>query len=264
MHRSLRLAPVAMSAAIAAAVAGACAQDTPPTGAERLARGRALVRGLSARLGAIPQLTTTTTEIREVLRPSGVKERLEIHGLYTMRRPDRFYFKQTGGREWEAWYNGRKVTLAIHSQRVFAQAPMPETLDRTLDAIAERYDFAFSLADLFYSSAEKALLSDGSSGGYAGTDTVAGTPCHHLAFRDHGVEWELWLPVEGDQLPRRFKVIQTKTGGRPLTDVTFTQWNLTPSLTDATFTPHVPDDYEGIAMLQRAAAVRHLPASPAP
>ena len=37
---------------------------------------------------------------------------------------------------------------------------MPDTIDRTLDVLAERYDMALPMGDLFYGSAEKALLSD--------------------------------------------------------------------------------------------------------
>ncbi len=97
----------------------------------------------------------------------------------------------------ESWYDGKKLTVAVQQEKVFAQAPMPETIDRTLDALAERYDMALPLADLFYSNPAKALLSDTTTGGYAGTENVGETPCHHLAFRDVGVEWEVWLPVQG-------------------------------------------------------------------
>ena len=99
---------------------------------------------------------------------------------------------------------------------------MPETIDRTLDALAERYDMALPMGDLFYGSAEKALLSDTTTGGYVGTENVGDTPCYHLAFQDTGVDWELWLPVQGEPLPKRFKVVQKRRTGQPVVDVTFT------------------------------------------
>ena len=74
---------------------------------------------------------------------------------------------------------------------------MPETIDRTLDAIAERYDMALPMGDLFYSSAAKALLSDTTTGGYVGTENVGNTPAVHLAFKDVGVDWDVWLPGAG-------------------------------------------------------------------
>jgi hypothetical protein len=132
-----------------------------------------------------------------------------------------------------------------------------------LDAIAERYDMALPLADLFYSSAEKALLSDTVTGGYAGTENVGDTPCYHLAFKDIGVDWDLWLPVQGEPLPARLKVVQKGRTGQPAVDVKFTAWSFAPQTSDATFTPNVPQDYEGIAILQRAAAVKSAAATPA-
>jgi hypothetical protein len=234
----------------------ACGHREPATDADRLARGRELVQQMSTRLAAAKELSVATTEVRDVVRRSGAKERVSLTGLYTMRRPDRFHSKVSGGKGLESWYDGKMVTVAVAQDKVFAQAPMPETIDRTLDALAERYDMALPLGDLFYSSAEKALLSDTTTGGYAGPENVGDTPCHHLAFRDAGVEWDIWLPVQGEPLPARLKVVNRHRSGEPVTDVTFTRWNLAPQLSAAMFTPSVPADYEGIAILQRTAAVK--------
>ena len=234
----------------------ACSSREPATDAERLARGRELVQQMSARLSAAPAISVSTTEVRDVVRLSGAKEELPLTAVYTMRRPDRFYSKMTGGRGLETWYNGKTLTIAAHPHKVFAQAPMPETIDRTLDALAERYDMALPMGDLFYGSPEQALLSATTKGGYAGIEKVGDTPCVHLAFQDVGVDWELWLPAEGDPLPRRLKVVQKSRVGRPVIDVTFTKWDLAAQTADGTFVPKVPADYEGVAILQRAAAVK--------
>ena len=129
-------------AGLAAISLVACGPREPATDAERLARGRELVQQMSARLAAATEVSVTTTEVREVVRASGKKEPVSQTGVYTMRRPDRFHTKMTGGRGLEAWYNGKTLTIASHPDKVFAQAPMPETIDRTLDALAERYDMA--------------------------------------------------------------------------------------------------------------------------
>jgi hypothetical protein len=235
----------------------ACGTREPATDAERLARGRELIQKMSARLAAASSISVTTTELRDAVRASGTKEAVSQTGLYTMRRPDRFYAKTTGSRAVEAWYNGKTLTIAAHPQKVFAQAPMPDTTDRTLDALAERYDMALPMGDLLYGSAEKALLSETTTGGYAGTEDVGGARTVHLAFKDKGVDWEVWLPEQGEPLPKRLKVVQTKRTGQPVADITFTAWDLAPKISDATFVPKVPDEYEGIALIQRAAAVKH-------
>ena len=239
----------------------ACSSREPTTDAERLARGREQVKQMSVQLAAAPAISVTTSEVRDVVRLSGKKEQSSLTAVYTIRRPDRFYSKVTGGRGLESWYNGKTLTIAAHPQKVFAQARMPETIDRALDALAERYDMAMPMGDLFYGSPEHALLSDTTKGGYAGTEKVGDTLCAHLVFQDVGVDWEIWLPAKGDPLPRRFKVVQTKRSGQPVIDVTFTKWDLAPQPGDETFVPKVPADYEGIALLQRAAAVKQAAAS---
>jgi hypothetical protein len=250
-------------AALATISLVSCGSREPTTDAERLARGRQLVQQMSARLAAASAVSVTTSEVRDVVRLSGKKETVSQTGVYTVRRPNRFYAKVTGGRGLETWYNGKILTIASHPEKVFAQAPMPDTIDRTLDVLAERYDMALPMGDLFYSSAEKALLSETAAGGYAGIESVGDTSCVHLAFTDVGVDWELWLPVQGDPLPKRLKVVQKKRTGQPTVDLTFTGWNFSPEISDATFVPKVPADYEGIAALQRAAAVKNTPSPPA-
>ena len=250
-------------AALAAATLAACGAKEPASDAERLARGRDLVKQMSSKLASATVISVATTEQRDLVR-GAKKENVSLTGSYTVRRPDRFHTKMTGGRGLESWYNGKTLTIVSHPQKVFAQAPMPETIDRTLDALAERYDLALPMGDLFYGSPEKALLSDKTTGGYVGTENVGDMACTHLAFKDVGVEWELWIPVQGELLPKRFKVMQTKRTGQPVFDVTFTAWDVAPQTSDATFTPKVPADYEGIAMLQRAAAVKRTAAASPP
>ena len=249
-------------AGLAAVSLVACGPREPRTDAERLARGRELVQQMSARLGAATAVRVTTTEVRDIVRVSGKKESVSQEGVYTVRRPDRFHTKVTGGRGVETWYNGKTLTIAAHPDKVFAQAPMPETIDRTMDALAERYDVPLPLGDLFYSSAEKALLSDTTTGGYVGTENVGSTPAVHLAFKDVGVDWELWLPVQGDPVPLRLKMVQKRRTGQPTVDLTFTSWDFAPQITDATFVPKLPAEYEGIAIVQRAAAVKSTAGAP--
>ena len=181
-----------------------------------------------------------------------------------MRRPDRFYTQVDGGTGLESWYDGKQVTVALREDKVFAQAPMPETIDRTLDALAERYDMALPLGDLFYSSPAKALLSETTTGGYAGTENVGSTalPPPGLSRRGRG----LGGLAPGDRRPAAGAIQDEnkRRTGQPVTDVTFTAWRLAPGPDATTFTPNIPADYEGIAIVQRAAALKAAAATSSP
>ena len=57
--------------------------------------------------------------------------------------------------------------------------------------------------------------------------------------------------------------MQKSRRGQPVVDLTFTAWNFAPQISAGTFAPNVPSDYEGIAILQRAAAVKNTAAAAA-
>ena len=123
---------VASLAVLALAGCGGTERSAP---ADALQRGRALVTAMSARLAAAPALTVSLRGTRTV---AGKAE--QFSDTIALKRPDRFHSRRLSDlRDIEVWYDGVRVTVAGHRDRGFAQAPMPDTLDRALDAVAERY-----------------------------------------------------------------------------------------------------------------------------
>jgi hypothetical protein len=236
------------------AVAG-CSREEAMSDAAKLARGRELITQMSDKLASAQSLSFTAKEKSEVVGRDGQKRTVDRTRDLLVRRPDRFYAKTTGDRNSETWYNGKYITVAMHREKVFGQSRSPATLDATLDALNNRFGIVLPIADLLYSQPEKFLLSDEMKGGYAGRDKVEGTDCHHLSFMMPRVDWELWLPEQGDSLPRRLRIVDKSHKGEPVSDIVFSNWNLTASTTDEMFKPKVPDEYEGIAIIQRASAI---------
>jgi hypothetical protein len=251
---------LAFAAGLSAGLVSACGEREPSTEAGRLARGKEIVDKMSARLGSAQAFSVDTREVRDQVKASGEVQRVNLTRETIVRRqPDRLYSKTAGDIQNEAWYDGVGLTLVMHKDKVFGQARMPETLDKTLDAMHERYGAAIPLADLVYTSPAKALITDTTTGGWVARENVDGKPADHLAFKDTGVNWELWVAASGDPLP--VKAIAEFTDNKRLkrVELTFTSWNLSPQIASDTFTPTVPKDYEGIAMLQRARVLRNIP-----
>jgi len=245
----------AIVACLAFLVVAGCSQSGPSTEAEKLARGRELVKSMCDKLASAQTLSFTAKEVTDKVRRDGQKTTLEQTRDVVIRRPDRFYGKHTGDRSTETWYDGKHITVVMHQDKVFGQARSPETIDATLDVLSKRFGVILPIGDLLYSQPDKLLLADDMTGGYQGREKVDGTDCHHLRFIAPAVDWELWLPEQGDPLPKRLKVVQKKERGEPVSDIFFTNWNLSASVSDETFNPKVPQDYEGIAILQRASSL---------
>jgi len=251
-------------AVIAAGLATACGPGEPRTDAERLARGREIVERMSTRLGSAPTLSVTTREVRDQIKLNGEAQTVTLTRETVLRRPDRFYTKTSGDVQNEAWYDGVGLTVAIHADKVFGQARMPETLDKTLDSMHERYGVSTPVGDFLYSSPVKALLADSTTGGWVGREAVDGQQADHLAFKDKGVNWEIWVAATGDPVPLKARAEFTENKHLREIDLAFSNWNFAPAIADDRFKPKVPADYEGIAIVQRARVLRNIPDEPPP
>jgi hypothetical protein len=240
-----------------------CAPSEPRTDTERLARGRQLIERMSAKLASAASLSVKTNERSERIRAGGAIQPVAVTRVTVVRRPDRLHFKTSGDTEVEGWYDGMGLTIALHKEKVFAQARMPETLDKVLDTVHERYGIATPVGDFLYADPAKALLADTTTGGWVGRETIDGQETDHLAFKDKGVTWEIWLAT-ADQLPRKSRADFTENKRLRKVEMTFTEWNLAPPIADDSFKPNVPPDFEGIALVQRARALRYQPADPMP
>jgi hypothetical protein len=246
-------------AAVAASLSLGCKPPEPRTAAERLARGRQIIEKMSATLGSAQAFTASSTEVRDEVKKSGAVKRVTSQREVAVRRPDRLYSRVTGDQQNEVWYDGVGITVVLHNDKIFAQGRAPETLDKTLDAIYERYGVRAPFSDYVYSSPAKALLSDTTTGGWVGRETLDGKPVDHLAFKDKGVSWEVWIAAEGDPLPVKASADFTEERRLRKMDVTFSKWNLSPQIAANRFEPAVPADYEGVALIQRARVLRNLP-----
>ena len=253
-----------LTLAVAVLLVAACGPGEPRTDAERLARGREILERMSTKLGSAQSFSVSTREVRDQVRSSGQPEVATLVRESTIRRPDRFYFKTSGDVQNEGWYDGVGLTLAVHADKVFAQARMPETLDKVLDSMSERYGVPTPVGDFFYSSPVKALLADSTTGGWVGREALDGQQADHLAFKDKGVNWDVWVSATGDPVPLKFQAEFTDNKRLRKIGLTFSNWNFAPAVTDDRFVPKVPADYEGIAMLQRARVLRNIPEEPAP
>jgi hypothetical protein len=236
----------------------ACGDREPTTDAERLARGREIVNRMSERIASAKVFRVTTDEARVEVAANGQLQKANLHRETVVSRPNRLYSKVTNDRQREVWYDGVGLTVAMHDNKVFGQARMPETLDKTLDAMHERYGVAMPLADFVYSSPAKALLSDTATGGWVAREETSAGATDRLSFKDAGVHFDLWVSASGDVLPRRAVMEFPEDPHLRSVELTFTAWDLSPQIDAQIFSPHVPADYEGIAMVQRARVLRHV------
>lgn len=224
----------------------------PP--AETKAKAEEILAKMTEKVKAAPAFSFKTTEITDRVKRGGEMAKLNITRTATFRGPDKMYFKTTGDRELEVFYDGKDMTLITHKDKVWGKLVAPPTVAETVQKVREFYGMPLPVVDLLGFDAKGHLRNAANTSSIDKKETVGGVECNVLAFKNADVDWEVWIPVSGDPLPKKFHA-KYKTGKQPESTIEFTEWNLAPQITDDTFVAKVPEDYEGIPIIQRADAV---------
>ena len=94
-------------------------------------------------------------------------------------------------------------------QHRWAGGTVPPTVDEALDWIFEQTGTVVPLADFLYADSYERLMGSVHAGQGPRHSRGRG-PCHHLAFEQATIDWQLWIEAGKDPLPRKL-VISYKT-----------------------------------------------------
>jgi hypothetical protein len=81
---------------------------------------------------------------------------------------------------------------------------------------------------------------------------VDGTTCEQYAFRQDGLDWQIWIQQGDYPLPRKLVLTTMTDDARPRHSQILT-WNLAPSFNDAAFTFEPPKDAQKITIAEVSA-----------
>lgn len=185
----------------------------------------------------------------EVLR-SGQK--LQFGGSLdaVARRPDRLRTDYRGDNDQSRlWYDGESLTLFDSRANLYATTAAPSALDELLDHTVDNLGFSVPVADFFYSDPFRGLLDHVKSGYYVGLDSVDGISCHHLAFTQEDIDWQIWIEEGERLLPRKLTITYKKLPGSPQYTAVLSDWNFSISLEDGDFIFNPPEGAERIEFL---------------
>ena len=162
-------------------------------------------------------------------------------------RPNRLMAESSGDTaNRKFYYDGKTVTLYDKTHHTYGTEMGAGTIDATLDQIHEQFGYTPPLSDVLFADPYHALTEHVESGTYIGLNNVGDTKCHHLAFRQKGIDWQIWI-AEGDKpLPRKLVITYKRELGEPQYSAVFAHWDESPKLTDATFTFSPPEGAQKI------------------
>jgi len=70
---------------------------------------------------------------------------------------------------------------------------------------------------------------------YVERSTIAGISCDHMAGRNDSVDFQVWVSMGDKPLPQRIVITYRHEVGQPQFWAQFSNWNLTPKISDSLF-----------------------------
>lgn len=178
------------------------------------------------------------TETDEVL-DTGQKVQLSAKTELEVRRPDRLHASYVSDRrEREFFYDGKSFTVYGPTTKYYATVPAPPTIDGLLGRLSERYDIELPLVDLFLWGTPSSGVELVQCASFIGTAKIGETKTDHLAFRQDGLDWQIWIEQGARPLPKKLVLTTTDDPDKPQHSITL-DWNLSPTqdLQAFVFTP---------------------------
>jgi len=191
-----------------------------------------------------------TAEIwREHTTDSGEKLQFTRTIDMEIKRPNRLHASIHSARsERGFWYDGKSLTVLDGKRNLFGTAGMPDTLDATLDAACDQFGIDLPLIDLALSDPYKNAISKIQTGTYFGISPVLGVECHHLAFTQDNVDWQVWIQEGPQPLIRKFVITHKNEDGAPEFTALITHWNFADRIAESNFHFEAPPDAVKIEM----------------
>jgi hypothetical protein len=250
-----KLLAAALLAALCAPGLQAAEEATPAAPATEAAapvvdeKADTVLRQMSEFLAKQGEFRVHAVRSLDLVLDNGQKLQADSAADVTVKRPDGIRVARKGVKvDQNLYYNGKEFAIS-RSNGVFATTAAPATIDAFLDTAIDTLGIVPPGADLLYSDPYKVLTEDRLAADYIGIALIDGVRCHHLAFRNSGADWQIWVEEGERPLPRKLVVTAADQEQAPQFIGWYSNWDLAPKIAadEFTFTPPANAVKVGIA-----------------
>jgi hypothetical protein len=214
-------------------------------------QAKAFLMGMAKFLAQTQRFSVNIRSGYDAVQESGQKiEFGEIRKL-TVSRPDRLRIEveQSNGNKNLVLFDGKEITVFSTPQNVYAKASKPGSLDEAIAYFIQELHMRLPLALLLVSRLPAEIERRVQALDYVEKTAILGVPSHHLAGRTETVDFQIWVAEGKRPLPLRVVLTYKNEDGQPQFRAQFSDWNLTPQVTDAMFAFTPPKGAKKIAFL---------------
>lgn len=203
---------------------------------------RALDR-MGAYLRTLKNFEVTATGAQDEVYPNGQKLQTLTRTTYLVSQPDKMRVRMEGDTyDRTAYYDGKVMSLYGAGAKKYVRFSVTGSLDEVLKGAYDKYGVDFPLQDLFRWGSPSAMAERPKEGFKVGEAELDGQIVEHYAFRQDGVDFQVWINQGDRPLPRRLVITDADAPGQPQYAVNF-RWNLAPKIAAGSFafTPKAGD-----------------------
>jgi hypothetical protein len=241
------------AATIAAALAGgrsfAQSPTAPPTTKPATGEAPAIEPGvlealdkMGTHLRTLNMFTLQVDATLDEVLLSGQKLQFGGRLTYKYRKPNGLFLNQdTDRQQRQFFFDGKTFTLYSPRMHYYASAPAPATVRELISDLQTKFGIELPVADLFLWGTDAAKVSAIKTAIDVGPARINGAVCEQFAFRQEGVDWQLWIRQGDKPLPCRLVITTTDDDAKPQYAATFT-WDTSTPVPESAFTFTAPKD----------------------
>jgi len=147
----------------------------------------------------------------------------------------------------EFFYDGKALTIFAPRQGYYAVVAAPPTIKEMIDLASERLQLVLPMSDLFELGIDPQLTNRITAAAFVSTDVIGDQVCNHYAFRQPGVDWQIWIRDGAQPLPCKWVLTSTADAAQPNYEMRFT-WDLKPTIPPEAFTFVPPEGADRISI----------------
>jgi hypothetical protein len=176
----------------------------------------------------------------EVITPQLEKIQFTNSGEALLSRPNKLHAHRVGGyADVALYFDGETASIYAKHSNSYAQFPAAGTVDQLVEALRAGHGVALPGADFLLSNAYEVLVADVMEAKHIGRGVIDGVECEHLAFRNFDTDWQLWVEVGAQPIPRKVVITSKTMNSAPQYTFRIKSWKtgVKPGKDAFTFTP---------------------------
>jgi hypothetical protein len=212
------------------------------------------LKAMSSYLAGLKTYSFQVEEFFDEVQDDGQKLQFSNQRHLSVSRPDKVFGEDKGDTANSLfYYDGKTVTIFDRGQKTYATEKVPGTIDAMLDDLHERFDTHQTLADFLFADPYKVFTEHVQSGTYVGLNYVGKVECHHLAFRQRLLDWQIWIDAGDQPLPRKLLITFKRQMNEPQYTALIHRWDVNPKLSDDLFQFQPPEGVRKVDFMNRHA-----------